>query len=293
MRILITGIGGFVGNILHSMLRDMNYEVYGIDFFSTDKNIVKINITDPVAIQDAMIKISPDFILHLAAISRVDLNEPQNIFNVNVNGTLNLLSACLKLREKPKIIVVSSSQVYGIPENNTQSLNENADIKPVNLYGASKAAAENIAMAFYNEFDLPVVIARPFNHTGKGQSEHFIIPKLIQAYKKKQKKLTIGNTDISRDYLDVRDVVNAYIKIMQNFHPGEVYNISSGESISLSDIISIIENLSDHKLNIVPDKELFRKNEIVNIRGDSSKIIKETGWEPKYDINETLRWMLE
>jgi len=293
MRILITGIGGFVGNILHSMLRDMNYEVYGIDFFSTDKNIVKINITDPVAIQDAMIKISPDFILHLAAISRVDLNEPQNIFNVNVNGTLNLLSACLKLREKPKIIVVSSSQVYGIPENNTQSLNENADIKPVNLYGASKAAAENIAMAFYNEFDLPVVIARPFNHTGKGQSEHFIIPKLIQAYKKKQEKLTIGNTDISRDYLDVRDVVNAYIKIMQNFHPGEVYNISSGESISLSDIISIIENLSDHKLNIVPDKELFRKNEIVNIRGDSSKIIKETGWEPKYDINETLRWMLE
>ncbi|MBN2042093.1 MAG: GDP-mannose 4,6-dehydratase [Spirochaetes bacterium] len=293
MRVLITGISGFVGKILHEKIRELNHEIYGIDSIDDNSSSLQIDITDFDSMQNAVEKIKPDFVFHLAAISRVDINDPQKIFNVNINGTLNLLSACLKLDKKPEILLVSSSQVYGIVKEDENPVNEHKAVKPVNLYGASKAAVENIAAAFFQEFDLPVVIARPFNHTGKGQAANFVIPKIIQAFREKRDKLELGTINVARDYLDVRDVVNAYIKIMQNFRPGEKYNISSGLTISLSEIISQIEEISCYKLNIITNEGLFRKNEIESVKGDSSKIQKELGWSPEYDFKETLKWMLE
>lgn len=294
MKILITGINGFVGNKLYKFLLEKGYcEISGIDINSDADNITALNITDREAVHDAVLSIKPDFIFHLAAIARVDVNDLQNIFDVNVNGTLNLLTACLKPGVKPGFLFVSSSQVYGFVQKSSQPINEDYPLRPVNSYGASKAAAENIAMSFYHEFGLPLVIARPFNHTGRGQSTDFVIPKLVEAFKQNQKEVKLGNTEVYRDYLDVRDVVSAYYSIMKDFRPGEIYNISSDIAIRIFDIVSMLREITGHNPDIVNDKAFIRKNDIPFIKGNSSKIRDNLGWEPVYDTMHTLRWMLE
>ncbi len=293
MKILITGINGFVGNLLYKYLQERGDEVYGIDIEGNRDNIFSVDITNYDSVNKTLIRIAPDFIFHLAAISRVDVSNPRNIFNINVNGTLNLLSASIKLKIIPKFLFISSSQVYGIVDRSLQPMRENLPLKPVNLYGASKAAAENMIMAFHHEFGLPFIIIRPFNHTGRGQAQHFVIPKLIEAFKDNKNSVKVGNIQVYRDFLDVRDVIDAYIKIMDNFPNGEIFNISSGKNILISDIISLMKEITGHDPKIISEEGLLRKNEIVYSEGDSSKIKQKLNWEPQISLRETLEWMLE
>jgi len=292
MKILITGINGFVGKILSRRLIEEKHDVFGIDVEGNGKNIFAVNIQDTDSLSKYLEEISPDFIFHLAAVSRADITNPGLIFNSNVNGTLNLISAAVSMSVLPKLLFVSSSQVYGNADRDLQPLSEETPVAPVNLYGASKAASENIINSFRHEFDLPAVIVRPFNHIGAGQSLSFVVPKLVKAFKEKQPELRIGNIDVYRDFLDVRDVVSAYIKIMNSYLSGEVYNISSGRSIAIKEIISVLKKITAHKPAIAWDESLMRKNEIVYSSGDSSKIIKELGWKQEYQLGETLEWML-
>lgn len=292
MKVLITGINGFVGKYLRNALEEEGLEIYGIDIKSSDENIYSIDITDPLAINHCISEISPHFIIHLAAISRVDFNNPGLIYNINVNGTLNILQASATQKFKPKVLLVSSSQVYGIVEESLQPILEKTAVKPVNHYGASKAAAENIAGAFYHEYGLPLVIVRPFNHIGRGQNQHFVVPKVIQAFKKKEKEIELGNIHVERDFLDVRDVVDAYLKLLDNFPEGEVFNIASGKGFTISDIIQMLEKTTGHQLIIKRGENLIRKNEINSSIGDFCKIRKKFNWQPVFDVNETLEWIL-
>jgi nucleoside-diphosphate-sugar epimerase len=193
----------------------------------------------------------------------------------------------------PRILIVSSSQVYGSVDILRQPINETVSVNPVNHYGASKALSENIAMAYHKEYDLPVIIARPFNHIGRGQDPHFVVPKIIKSIKEKMLFVELGNLEPVRDYLDVRDVVSAYMLLIEKFPNGEIVNIASGAGHKIIDIIKHMERLTGCILNIKSSESFVRKNEILHAVGDASRLRGLTGWRPIYDINDTLRWSFD
>jgi nucleoside-diphosphate-sugar epimerase len=292
MKILITGINGFVGTILRRMLEEKGYGVSGIDMRSEDSSVHAVDITDQAAVMRCIEELAPDFIFHLAAISRVDYTNPSLLYAINVIGTLNCLTAASHLPIKPKFLLVSSSQIYGIVEDEFQPVSEQTPIKPVNHYGASKASAEHLVQVFHHEYGLPITIARPFNHIGRGQDPHFIIPKIVKSIKDKNTNIQLGNLNVMRDFLDVRDVGNAYIRIMENFNDGGVYNIASGTGYKLSDLVAFIQEIAGIKLNIQHSDSLLRKNEIVKSIGDCTVFKKQFDWQPVYTIRDSLEWIL-
>lgn len=292
MNVLITGINGFVGKILRRSLEEKGISVSGIDMRSDDDAVHAVDITDQKSVIRCMNAIRPDFIFHLAAISRVDYDNPSLLYHINVTGTLNLLIAAAQCSKMPRVLLISSSQVYGVVPKEQQPIGERTAVMPVNHYGASKAAAEEIARVFHHEYGLPVAIARPFNHIGRGQDQHFVIAKIIKAVREKTPEITLGNLSVTRDFLDVRDVVDAYIRLMERFPDGEVFNIASENGYRLEDLLAIIQEISGFKLNITRSESLLRKNEIVMSVGDSAAFRKSHYWRPAHSITETLRWIL-
>jgi nucleoside-diphosphate-sugar epimerase len=292
MKILITGINGFVGTNLRHTLEGKGYHVSGLDVRSLDSNVRACDITDQAAVIRCIEDLAPDFIFHLAAISRVDYTNPTLLYAINVMGTLNILTAASHLKKKPAFLLISSAQVYGIVEERLQPISEQSLIQPVNHYGASKASAEHLMQVFHQEYDLPVSIVRPFNHIGRGQDPHFVIPKIIKSIKDNNPAIQLGNLSVIRDFLDVRDVVNAYIMIMEHFNDGGVYNIASGTGYRLSDVAALIQQIAGMQLNIQHTDSLLRKNEIIKSIGDSSAFKKQYDWQPAYTIRDSLEWIL-
>jgi len=292
MKVLISGINGFVGGVLRKSLEKKGHQVYGIDVKSRDPNVYPLDIADRSAVTGCLQEISPDFIYHLAAISHVDYGNPSILYNTNINGTINLLTASVNLKERPKFLFVSSCQVYGIVDDSMQPITEKTEVKPVNHYGASKAAAEHIARVFHAVYDLPMAIVRPFNHTGRGQSPDFIIPKIIQAIKNKKHEIELGNLAVTRALLDVRDVVAIYIKLMEQFPDGKIFNIAGGKGYKISDIIHLIQETTGISLRIKTTESLLRKNEITKLVGDGTALKETYNWQPAYSIKETLEWLL-
>ena len=173
-----------------------------------------------------------------------------------------------------------------------QPISENTPVAPVNHYGASKAAVENIAMAYYNDYGLPLTIVRPFNHIGRGQNPKFVVPKIIQAFGNKEDSLELGNIDVARDFVDVRDVITAYINLLEKFQAGECFNICSGKNITIREIISDLEKVTGHTMEIKKNEEFVRKNEIESFLGDFSKLNKAVDWNPRFSLTDTLSWIL-
>lgn len=291
MKILITGSNGFVGKTLCGQLDRSDHDVRGMDLKGGGDNVYTADLSDYSSVCEVLDEVAPEFIVHLAAVTFVNTPDADSIYHHNTFGTLNLLKASIRLRTLPRFLFVSSSQVYGIMTNGIP-VTENTPIGPVNHYGASKAAAENLIMGYRNEYHLPAVIVRPFNHTGRGQNTQFIVPKLVEAFKKKERILSVGNLQAVRDYLDVRDVILAYIRIMENFPEGEVFNICSGVGYSIAEIYALLAEMTGHKIDLVESGNLLRPNEIMNSVGDPGKIRDRLGWNPARGIRETLEWML-
>jgi nucleoside-diphosphate-sugar epimerase len=292
MKVLITGIKGFVGAILDEALRKEGHEVYGIDVAGTGERFRAVNITDLGSVTASIQEIAPDFIYHLAAISRVDFNDPSRIYAINVTGTVNILAAASTLPRPPRVLLVSSSQVYGIVDPKFLPITEAQPINPVNHYGASKSAAEHIALSFYHEQGLPVAIVRPFNHTGRGQDPHFFVPKIVSLIREGKRSIEVGNTSVIRDIIDVRDVVEAYTVLMESFPEGKVYNIAGGTGYPLDELLDLIQAVAGVSLDIRRAETLMRKNEILASIGDSTAFADFYGWQPRYTIRDTLSWML-
>ena len=293
MKIFITGILGFVGTYLSMQLIEEGHDVWGIDRTSAHPNVSSVDLCDKDLLLDVMQKVKPDYVYHLAAISQVVIKgDTSSLYRINIDGTRNILEVCALQEKKPRCIFISSSQVYGnVPEEGLP-ITELTPINPVNHYGASKAAGEMLVKAFGKEEGLEYVIFRPFNHTGPGQNEYFVVPKIVAAFKNGKDSIRLGNVNAERDFTDVRDVVRAHTSVTKNFPAGEIFNIASGKTVKIVDIIIMLEELTGRKMIVECQDSLLRKSEIVKTYGSFDKIKNILGWKPEIKLSKTLEDML-
>ncbi len=303
MRVLITGAEGFVGQYLTAHLREKSYEVYALHLLpvSTRFKGVKYERCDILSYRDLreiVAAIRPEGIFHLAAISAVgfSFSHPEETLKVNFCGTYNLLRAVVESSLSPRIIFISSADVYGRVKER-RPIREESELRPVSPYGLSKVLVEECAQIFWREKGVELVILRPFSHTGVGQREDFVFPycaKRIAEIEKGigSKFLVLGNLNVRRDYLDVRDVVSAYELAFRCARPGEVYNIATGKPLLIKEGVRFLLSLAKRPIKLSVSPRRRRQYDIPYLSGDSKKFQQETGWRPKRDIKETLKDLL-
>ncbi|MCL4468179.1 MAG: GDP-mannose 4,6-dehydratase, partial [Deltaproteobacteria bacterium] len=251
------------------------------------KDTFETDITDRDKLGRIIKDIRPDEIYHLAGIADVAHGNVSDYYTVHAIGTLNLYEAVQKADINPKILYVSTSNVYGIVPEEKQPIAEDQPIQPVNHYGASKAAGEMISHK-YSADGLRIIIARSFNHTGPGQTESFILPKLAKAFAEKQPEIGLGDTHTKRDFTDVRDVVKAYRMIVQEAGAGEVYNVCSGAVYSIDDMLGYLRNITGHTIRIRQMASLKRTVDPVLFAGDNRRL-KKLGWSAGIPIEQTIK----
>lgn len=302
-KILITGIEGFVGHHLTFHLLKRGYEVFGFHLLPVREPFPEVryfqcDILDFEKLPSLLKEIKPDGIFHLAAVSSVgySFTHPEETLRVNFIGTYHLLRALLLSSLSPRIILISSADVYGRVRDK-KPIKESYPLNPISPYGISKLLAEECGKIFQKAKGLDIVILRPFNHIGIGQREDFVFPYCARRIAEIEKGISrnplfLGNIDVQRDYLDVWDVVDAYEKALRFGKGGEIYNIATGKPIRIRDGVNFLISLAKKPIKISIRKERKRKYDIPYLSGDPKKFQKETGWQPKRDIKETLRDLL-
>ncbi len=286
MRVLVTGSHGFVGRWLVAYLEAEGDEVIGID--------LNVDITEADAIRAAIVGAAPQAIFHLAARASVAASwgSQNDTYRVNTQGSLHILQAALACQAPPRVLLISSSEVYGRVKADELPLREDHPFEPISPYAASKAAAEVFGLQAWLGNGLEVVRARPFNHTGPGQRPDFVVPALAKqiadASRTGSGELRTGNLDARRDLSDVRDVVRAYRELLVSGVPGEVYNVCSGSAFSIRAVAEMMLSVAGADLEIVVDPTRVRSVEIPELRGDRSKLEAATGWVPEIPLERTL-----
>ena len=280
MKLLITGADGFTGRHFAAYARARGYEV----------SALQADLKDRDALHQQVAQAAPEFVVHLAAISFVGHADARAFYDVNVIGTLNLLDALAALAQPPRnILLASSANVYG---NCDQSpISEEQAPAPVNHYAVSKLAMEYMACTYLDR--LPSFFVRPFNYTGPGQAESFVIPKLVAHFTRRMETVELGNLDVEREFNDVRFVCEAYLHLLEKAKPGEVYNVCSSQPVSLKSVLELLSQITGHRLQIKVNPALVRSNEIRRLCGNPAKLTSMIGEIPSPALQDTLRWMLE
>ena len=292
-RVLITGVNGFAGRYVSSHLAEEGYQVFGTshaDLAQRGSGVYHVNLLDAPSLDEVVSQIQPTHVVHLAAVSSVTHGNVAEIYDTNIVGTLNLLKALSKLEMAPKsIVLTSSANVYG---NSTKGvLSESDDVNPANDYAVSKIAMEYMSRQFADRLNL--IIVRPFNYTGRGQTENFLIPKIVNHFRSRKSTIELGNIDVSRDFSDVRMVSKYLTRLLAlDRAVGEVYNICSGRPFSLEQVIAYCEGATGHKIEVRINPDFVRVNEIKSLVGDPRKLQSAVGEVPRFSIEDTLRWML-
>ena len=305
MKSLITGAGGFAGSHLAEYLLQQNQEVIVLvnpqNNLSNLRQILskirveRLDIRDSDRVEQILADVQPHRIYHLAALSSPaqSLADPKATYEVNVFGTFNLLNACRHLQLGCRFLFVSSAEVYGAGDKDSMPLREECPFRPGNPYAASKAAGEMLAYQFYRSYGLPVVRARPFNHTGPRQSDAYVCSSLARQAAEidagiRPPQVTSGNLKLRRDFSDVRDVVRGYHLLLERGAEGEVYQLCSGRPVLLESILEILGSISCKPISVAVDKSKWRLGESSEIWGDHSKATSDTGWAPQYELQTTL-----
>lgn len=286
---LVTGARGFVGKHLVRKLKESDTEVFSL---TSSANVCDSNdwifadIRDAQAIKNQISTLKPDEIYHLAAISKPTGDDYREYFDTNLYGTLNILDAARECN--CSVIVVGSAYSYG---NYAETIDESFSLNPLNVYGASKAASDILASTYSR--DIKVVRTRPFNHTGAGQDNTYLVPGIIERMLSAQgtdKKISIGDITPVRDFLDVRDVAAAYVKLMRETCESDVYNICSGKGLSVEQVYeSVKSQLGFFDLRYETDESLLRPADIQNLVGNPGKLVRDTSWKPEIDFSETVK----
>jgi len=291
VRAFITGGGGFVGKWLAEHLRAQGDDVVAVD--------LEVDVADAAAVTLALEATAPDAVYHLAAMTHVGQSweSPATVLSVNVLGTACVLAAARQLAHSPVVLVVSSAEVYGAVTEGELPLAESAPVAPLTPYAASKAAAEQVALQAWRGYGQPVIVVRPFNHIGPGQSPTFAVPalasRIAQAEHDGTKTLAVGTLSTRRDFTDVRDVVRAYRRLVEVGTPGTIYNVCSGVDVAMSEIAGRLLAMAGADLTLVTDPELVRPVDVPALRGDPTRLRAATGWRSEIALEATLHDVLE
>lgn len=302
---LVTGINGFAGTHLNNLLLQKNYEVFGIVKPDNEKNhddhFFAVDILDFEGIKGVIEKVMPDQIYHLAALTSParSFQNPADTITTNITGQLNILEAVRQLNfYDTKILVVSSAELYGNAEEKDLPLTENSPIKPLSPYAVSKVAQDFLGYQYNHAHNLKTIIVRPFNNIGPNQMPIFVVPSFAKQVAEIEKGIQepvmkVGNLEARRDFTDVRDMVRAYEMLMEKGIPGEVYNIGSGKSYQIKEILDMFLSLSSEKIVVEKDPLLMRPGDIPELRCDYDKLHKTTGWKPEISIETSLKDTLD
>lgn len=295
MKVLVTGCHGFAGRHAIAALQKSGHEAIGGDLACPPHApfpCLEMDVRDLVSISRALETVRPDALLHLGGIAFVPLGwtEPQLVFSVNTIGTLNVLDAVRRLGRPLRVLVVTSAEVYG-SHPAPQPLAEDAPYRPDNLYGVAKAAADHAALLYAAHHRLDVMVARPSNHVGAGQSKDFVsssfASQLAAIAAGAAPLMRVGNLDQRRDFTDVRDVARAYALLLERGHAGLAYNIASGHMIPVRDLLEGLCDVANVRPQIEVDPVLFRPNEN-RPAYDTSRIRSHVGWKPEIPLRQTL-----
>lgn len=310
-KVLITGITGFAGSHLADYLvSQKQYRVFGtylldqsIDNLSEVGNKVEIFKIDLMISQEcnALVKkVKPDLVFHLAALPSPanSFKNPQETLTNNIIAEVNILNA-IKMNNflNTKILIISSADIYGIVKKENLPINENTPLLPLSPYAVSKIAQDFLGLQYFLSYNLKIVRVRPFNHIGPRQSPHFVVASIAQKIAAIEKGvgqfLSVGNLEAKRDFTDVRDMVRAYEMALKKGKSGEVYNIGSGASYKIGDILNKMISLSTKKIKIKIDKSLLRPIDNPDLICNARKFVKLTGWKPTIPIDVTLKDILD
>lgn len=295
-RVLVTGIEGFTGKHLAKELSDAGYEVYGVtvapNLASMDnvKALYTCDLCDSAGMHDVVNVVKPNYVVHLAAIAFVGHNDVDAIYRTNIVGTRNLLEALKQDGLNVQMVLLASSaNIYGSATAGV--LDESAVAAPANDYAVSKLAMEYMVKLYMDK--LPITMVRPFNYTGLGQSDSFLLAKITSHVRNKAPVLELGNLEVERDFSDVRTVVYCYRRLLQTpAAKGQVFNVCSGVPYSLQDVLQLVKNLSGHNFEVRVNPAFVRPNEIKTLVGNKSKLESVIGPLPRIPLADTLSWML-
>lgn len=309
MAIVITGATGFVGGYLaEALLTQGERDVVGLsrsaawpaEWASLRDRVplVVCDLTQPQSLRAALAQLALGQLYHLAGLTNVaqSLADPRAAWQVNLLGTLNLYDALVQLPVKPRVLHVGTGMIYGSNRPGVQAFDESAEMRPNSPYAASKAAAD-LAACSYASAGLAIVRARPFNHIGPRQSTQFAIAHFSQQIARirlglQEPTIQTGDLRPMRDLSDVRDVVAAYIALMQHGQPGEVYNIGSGQAQSMQAVLERLQQLAGVRVNVQQDQARMRVADVTVSVANANKLRQATGWAPRYSLDQTLQDML-
>ncbi|OEZ98617.1 NAD-dependent epimerase/dehydratase family protein [Duganella phyllosphaerae] len=294
-RALITGSAGFTGRYVVQELRAAGYQVHGIvapgspvgeGEFSADLN-------DRAGLAAVVQQVRPDVVVHLAAIAFVAHGDAEQMYRVNVAGTRNLLEALAGLAQPPSaVLLASSANIYG--NTDVGVIDEDVSAAPANDYAVSKLAMEYMARLWGDR--LPLIIARPFNYTGVGQHENFLLPKIVAHFRRREPRIELGNLHVWRDFSDVRMVARSYRQLLAApvaATAGRAFNICSGNAYSLGEVLDLMADIAGYRIDVHVNPAFVRANEVIRLVGDNRRLAGVIGPIDPVPLGDTLRWMTE
>ena len=296
-KILITGADGFTGRYLAQTLHEAGHEVHGLVQRAVPEGVYGVSVCHVADLSDAqglaqVVKaVQPDKVAHLAAIAFVAHGDATAMYNTNLVGTRNLLEA-LAAGPSPltAVLLASSANIYGNALEGC--LDELTPPAPANDYAVSKLAMEYMARLYAQR--LPLVVVRPFNYTGVGQAESFLIPKIVSHVRRRSPLLELGNLEVARDFSDVRNVVQLYHRLLCSpAAVGQTFNVCSGTAHTLTEVIQMVKEISGHDFEVQVNPDFVRPNEVRRLLGNRSKLDGVVGTVAEIALEDTLRWMLE
>jgi GDP-4-dehydro-6-deoxy-D-mannose reductase len=289
--LLVTGLGGFVGcHVRTALLARSDWKLLPE---------MAYDLLDPASLDAWLQQGLPDSVIHLAGQTFVPeaFKDPAHTFQVNLLGTLNLLQALKRAGFSGAFLYVSSGDVYGRVSECALPISEQLPPRPRNPYAVSKVAAELLCLQWSYQEPWRIMVARPFNHIGPGQREDFVIPNVARQLARIRKglqapRIDIGDVDVTRDFLDVRDVSDAYFHLLENGRNGEIYNVCSGQEQLIRSLIEQMTAITGLTVELVQDQTRLRSSEQRRVMGSSLKLREQTGWNPGISITETLQSVL-
>jgi nucleoside-diphosphate-sugar epimerase len=295
-KVLVTGVDGFTGRYMAAALAAQGHEVHGLVYHLRGQSVPGVTalheagLADAAAVLSVVRQVRPQRVAHLAAIAFVAHGDAQAMYTTNLLGTRNLLEALAAAETAPEsVLLASSANIYG---NGTEGvLDEQTPAAPANDYAVSKLAMEYLARLYASR--LPIVVSRPFNYTGVGQEESFLLPKIVAHVKRAAPVIELGNLHVARDFSDVRMVVQAYLRLLETpAAVGQTFNVCSGKAYTLTEVLDLVREVSGREFEVRLNPAFVRANEVKVLLGTRARLEACIGRLDAFELRETLRWML-